>query len=161
MPFVTDICFVLQTYQAKLQLALNKLCYMPSAPTHHLILIPAPLTIQYSLTEYSIPPIIGCFEQFHNILRIFVKMSALRGLELGPLQWELHALTTVPRWGSICGLLTGTANQYQTYRVSLHWRLVSLQLCHTFPIFNLPYSEFLFWPQAMDLIHSSFTSSTG
>ena len=34
--FVADICWVVQTYQAELQLALNKLCYMPLAPTHHL-----------------------------------------------------------------------------------------------------------------------------
>ena len=58
-PYVAGICLVLQTYQAKPQLSLNKLCYMPSAPTYHLILLPALLTLQYSLNGHSIPPIIG------------------------------------------------------------------------------------------------------
>ena len=44
-PSISDICLVLQMYQAKLQLTLNnKLCYMPSTPIHHLILLPALLT---------------------------------------------------------------------------------------------------------------------
>ena len=82
-PFVADICLVLQTYQAKLQLALNNLCYIPSAPTHHLILLPAPLTIQYNLTGHSIPLIIEHFEQAHNIIRIFVKMLYPTGARTG------------------------------------------------------------------------------
>ena len=82
-PFVADICLILQEYQAKLQLALNKLCYMPSAPTHHLILLPASLTIQYNLTGHSIPFIIGHFEQAHNIIRIFVKMLCPTGARTG------------------------------------------------------------------------------
>ena len=42
-------------HQSELQWTLKKLCYMPLAPTHHLIVFPALLTVH--IAQLSIPPL--------------------------------------------------------------------------------------------------------